>query len=262
MADAKVPGTVIYPLIIFCRLYQRRRTTFCAFFMNKKNSLYLFPIFEGMANVTMGILKMTKRRLLSLILLFAVFGACAQVPALPKVQVYKIDARIKDTVAQKVWLSDGTAYSTIDLKIFMNDSVVLDTYADRKSLEEAIALTRLHGDTLSITGSSKLYVYFSYRIDLFKDTCIVSVVTTSDIKDLKLKMKDPLTDSIRIRSTGYYLMLAKKPTFKKDEIVEGVIDLAGADFYQVVDGKTLKYNINLKSYFSTRPWHDVPREHK
>ena len=198
---------------------------------------------------------MKKRALLCFALLAVFFSAGAQATARPEMQVYKVDARIKDTIAQKVWTVDGSSYSTIDLKIFMNDSAVVDTYTDGKSLEQAVALSRLHGDTLSITGSSILYTYFSYRIDLFKDACMVYFLTTSDIKDLKLKVGDALTDSIRIPCANYKVTLAQKPGFKNDEIIEGLIDLADADFYQVVDGKIIKYTINLKSCFSTRPWH-------
>lgn len=199
---------------------------------------------------------MYRKRILFLHLfsVWIAIGTTAQTQVRKAFQPYIVDARIKDTLAGELLLPGGQAYNAIDVKIISNDSLVKDYDTDGRRLELGITESRLHGDTLSLIGSAHIFDLFSFRIDLFKDTCRVSFFMKMDNKILRLHKEDPPTDSISVPCSSYRLILAQKPAFKSNQVIEGLLDLTSDNFYERIDdNRNATLRFGLRTYFRSRP---------
>jgi hypothetical protein len=150
----------------------------------------------------------------------------------------------------------------MDFKMLENDSVVADTYAQGKSIDECMMMSLLEGDTINITGFMGMFAGFGYQIALFKDTCIVRYLGKSDVETYKLNKTDSLAFGVSVPCKTYKLTLVNKPTFKKGDIVEGIIELTSNDYYEVANGKENKYRIQLTGYFRTDPLESIEDNYK
>ena len=163
---------------------------------------------------------------------------------------YIIDNSIKSQVDKKVKSFGGMTMSSMDFRIYKNDSLISDTYTTGKSIDN-MTITILDGDTVNIMGFLGMFAGFGYQITLFKDTCIVRHFAKSDAEIYKLHKNDSLNFGVSVPCITYKLILSKKPTFKKGEILEGVIELTSEDYYEVANGTESKYKIQLTGYFRT-----------
>lgn len=68
-----------------------------------------------------------------------------------------------------------------------------------------------------------------------------------------LKKSDSLTFGVSVPCKTYKLTLRNKPTFKKGEVVEGIIELVSDEYYEVANGRETKYKMQLTGYFKTEP---------
>jgi len=116
-----------------------------------------------------------------------------------------------------------------------------------------MTISSLDGDTISITGFMGMFAGFGYQVALFRDTCIVRHFIKSDAEIYKLKKPDSLTFGVSVSCVTYKLILTNKPTFKKGDIVEGIIELMSDDYYEVANGNERKYKMKLTGYFKTEP---------
>lgn len=141
----------------------------------------------------------------------------------------------------------------MDVKFFENDSLVYDTYSKRKSIDECMIYGSLEGDTINIIGFAGMFAGFGYQIALFKDSCIVRHFAKSDEEIYKLNKNDSLNFGVSVPCKTYKLTLTEKPTFKKGEVLEGIIELTSEDYYDVANDKETKNKIQLTGYFKTDP---------
>ena len=79
---------------------------------------------------------------------------------------YFVDGTIKDTINKKVKSLNGVTVSSMDVKLFENDSIVADTYSTGKSINECLTMTTLDGDTINIMGFAGMFAGFGYQIAL------------------------------------------------------------------------------------------------
>jgi hypothetical protein len=186
-------------------------------------------------------------------LLLIAFNSCGQPPKGIDNGAYVVDQSIKAKVDKKVKSFNGVTMTSMDFKMFENDSIVADTYAKGKSVGECMTMTSLDGDTINITGFMGMFAGFGYQIALFKDTCIVRHFMKSDAEIYKLKKTDSLAFGISVPCKTYKLTLTNKPTFKKGDIVEGIIELTSDEYYEVANGNERKYKMQLTGYFKTEP---------
>lgn len=200
-------------------------------------------------------------RLFSVLLLIAV-SSCGQIPKSIDNGAYTIDQSIKANVDKKVKSFDGVTMSSMDFKIFQNDSVVADTYAKGKSVDECMTMTSLDGDTIYITCFRGMFAGFGYQIALFKDTCIVRHFVKSDAEIYKLHKNDSLEFGVSVPCKTYKLTLTNKPTFKKGDTVEGIIELMSDEYYEVANGRERKYKMQLTGYFKTEPLENEKEKNK
>jgi len=177
--------------------------------------------------------------------------SCGQTPKPVNNGAYIIDPGIRSTVDKKVKSGRGLIMTSMDFRMFENDSIVDDTYANGKSIDECMTMSSLDGDTINITGFLGMTAAFGYQIALFKDTCIVRHFIKSDAEIYKLKRSDSLTFGISVPCKTYKLTLTAKPTFKKGDVVEGIIELMSDEYYEVANGNETKYKMQLTGYFRT-----------
>jgi hypothetical protein len=123
-------------------------------------------------------------------------------------------------------------------------------------------MTSLDGDTINITGFMGMFAGFGYQIALFKDTCIVRHFMKSDAEIYKLNKTDSLTFGVSVPCKTYKLTLTNKPSFKKGDIVEGVIELMSDEYYEVANGNERKYKMQLTGYFKTEPLESTAEKYK
>lgn len=189
-------------------------------------------------------------------------SSCGQTPKGFDNCSYVVDPSIKARVDKKVKSFNGMTMSSMDFKMFENDSIIADTYAKGKSIDECMNMTSLDGDTIRIAGFMGMFAGFGYQIALFKDTCIVRHFAKSDAEIYKLNKTDSVNFGVSVPCKTYKLTLVNKPTFKKGEIVEGVIELMSDEYYEVANGKERKYRMQLTGYFKTDPLASTEESHK
>lgn len=170
---------------------------------------------------------------------------------------YIVDNSIKSQVDKKVKSFNGVTMSSMDFKMYDNITLIADTYAKGKSIDECMTMATLRGDTINIVGFMGMFAGFGYQITLFKDTCIVRHFAKSDAEIYKLNKNDSLEFGISIPCKTYKLTLSKKPTFQKGEVLEGIIVLTSNEYYEVANGKESRYRMQLTGYFRTDPLESI-----
>jgi hypothetical protein len=195
--------------------------------------------------------------LINFIFLLVAFSSCGQTQKPIDNGSYIVDNSIEQQVNKKVKSYNGVTMSSMDVKLFENDSVTADTYSKGKSIDECMTFTTLEGDTINITGFAGMFAGFGYQIALFKDTCIVRHYAKSDVEIYKLDKNDSLQFGVSVPCKTYKLTLSKKPTFKKGEVLEGIIELTSEDYYEVANGDETKCKIQLTGYFKTDPLESI-----
>ena len=189
--------------------------------------------------------------LLILTFFFITLSSRGQTPKSIDNGSFVVDQSITAMVDKKVKSFNGVTMSSMDFKMFENDSIIADTYAKGKSIDECMTMSSLDGDTINITGFMGMFAGFGYQIALFKDTCIVRHFMKSDAEIYKLNKTDSLTFGVSVPCKTYKLTLSNKPTFKKGDIVEGTIELMSDEYYEVANGNEKKYKMQLTGYFKT-----------
>ncbi len=185
--------------------------------------------------------------------LLLLLGACRQ-PSKPIITgAYTIDPSIKSEVEAHVQTDDKMMLSFVDFRLHEDDSVVADTYASGKPIKECMTMATLNGDTIHITVLLGISAAFGYQIALVRDTAIVRHVMSSDAPMYKQATTDTLTFGLAVPCIHYTLTLSERPVFKAGATVEGKIDLASTDYYEVANGQEHKLSVQLTSYFKTGP---------
>ena len=187
------------------------------------------------------------------ILLLIALSSCGQTQEPIDNGNYTVDYSIKTKVDNKVKSFNGAIMTSMDFRMFENDSIVVDTYSKGKSIDECLTMASLDGDTINITGFLGMTAGFGYQIAVFKDTCIIRHFMKTDAEIYKYKKTDSLNFGVSVPCSTYKLTLTSKPTFKKGDIVEGIIELTSDDYYEVSNGKEKKYKMQLTGYFKTKP---------
>lgn len=195
-------------------------------------------------------------------LLLIIFSSCGQIPKISENGVYVVDPSVKATVDKKVKSFNGMTMSSMDFKMYENDRLIVDTYSKGKSIDECMTMSTFQGDTINIVGFIGMFAGFGYQIALMKDTCIVRHFAKSDAEIYKLNKNDSLEFGISVPCKTYKLTLSKRPTFKKGEILEGIIELTSDDYYEVANGKESKYKMQLTGYFKTTPLESMVDKYK
>lgn len=184
--------------------------------------------------------------------LFACICSCSHTGTIESNGGYSTNPAVKDEVAKKISSVNGIILGAIDYKLYENDSLIIDSHDKGKS-SECFTMASLEGDTINITGFMGMFAGFGYTIELYQDTCIIRHFSKSDAEIYKLNKNDSLQFGVSVPCKAYSLMLAAKPSFKKGDVVEGIIELTSDEYYEVANGTERKYKMQLKSWFKTPP---------
>ncbi len=176
--------------------------------------------------------------------------SCSQQQKKADYGAYTVDGSIKNVVDKKISSSHDLNMGAMDFRIFENDSVTADSWAKGQSIA-CMTLATLDGDTINITGFAGMFAGFGFQLALFKDTCIVRHFAKSDMEMYKLKRSDSVTFGVSVPCKTYTLTLAHHPSFKKGEMVEGVVELESEDYYEEKNRTEQKDRVQLKVYFKT-----------
>ncbi len=190
--------------------------------------------------------------IITLTIIHFLFTSCGQTKQESVNGTYEVDSKIGELIEQKVQSFDGVSFGTMDFKFYENDKLITDTYDKDKGIE-CITMKALVGDTAVVTGFMGMFTGFGFQITLFKDTCIVRYIVASDVEMYKLNKTDSLTIALSVPCKTYKLTLENKPTFEKEEIIQGIIELTSEEYYEVANGKERKYRIELVGYFKAEP---------
>jgi hypothetical protein len=186
------------------------------------------------------------------LLLFACLFSCSHTGTTESNGAYSTNPTIRDEVAKKISSANDIILGAIDYKLYENDSLVIDSHEKGKSAE-CFTMASLEGDTISIISFMGMFAGFGYTIKLYQDTCIIRHFSKSNAEIYKLNKNDSLEFGVSVPCKTYSLTLAQKPTFKKGEAVEGIIELTSDEYYEVANGVERKYKMQLKSWFKTPP---------
>jgi len=162
---------------------------------------------------------------------------------------FKVDRSVKDTVDKLTTLTDGFATGQMKIRLFVNDSLFFDTYDKDENLE-FFTMTFIEKDTIQIIGFFGMFVGFGFYLDLFKGGCSITHLVKSDAEIYKINKSDTsLTYKLSVPCSERKLTLVNKPTFRKGEIIQGIIELTSQDYWEVANGHENKYRVQLKAYF-------------
>ena len=168
--------------------------------------------------------------------------------------IYFIDSTIKKEVEEKVKLDEGRIKGMQFLKVYKNDSIVIDSYAWQTPFETQI-LSRLKRDTVYIASNTVSFTNLGFSIAIFRDSCQFYVEESSALSSyyFKLNKKSPLTHTLFITPSSFKLTLVDKPLFNENEVIQGIIEMTSDDYYEIThDGEKSK-KVQLTSYFKTKP---------
>lgn len=129
---------------------------------------------------------MKQLTLLSLAIFF--FTNC--VPAQTANTNYNVDHNLQQTVDKRTTLTKDLALGQMEVKMFENDSLIIDTYGKDKKVE-FFTMTTMQNDTIHITGFAGMFIGFGFYLDLFKDKYTLTHLVKSDGEFYKLSKSDP-----------------------------------------------------------------------
>ncbi|MBN8853046.1 MAG: hypothetical protein BGO55_14070 [Sphingobacteriales bacterium 50-39] len=164
---------------------------------------------------------------------------------------YVIDPSIKAEVEKEVQKLPTGFEGSMYIKMFENDSLLLDSYKEGKAME-CFMLPFLESDTATIIGSLGFTAASGFYIYFLKDTCIIRHFAKSDAEIYKLHPEDSLSFEVLVPSKSYTLTLIAPPQLKKGGLVEGRLDLVSEEYHEVANGADNKLRTELTGYFKVK----------
>ena len=187
-----------------------------------------------------------KQIILISILVATLIEAPGQNQSLLVRSLYSVDKQI-DLRLKKIPPADtGILKNSMTIKVFWNTNTFFDQSLD------CFTRSFLRNDTIYIVGHMIGELGYGFELTLFKDSCIVASFGLSDGKIYKYnKSYADSIDFITLPSISQKVVLSKKPSFQKGEIVAGLVELKSVPFYYTaLEGK---FKIELFAYFKTAP---------
>jgi hypothetical protein len=192
---------------------------------------------------------MNKKIILSLLFLGSLLTSITSYAQ--KTSTCIIDSTIGKTVDENINLPDFPVSSTMKSTVTINDTTLPENYGFEKNLP-AITQASLSHDTIFITSFLMAReASFGYKIILTRDSCIVKYFSLADEDIFKVNKTDKPSHLITLVCQIKKLTLSKKPQFKVDELIEGVVELATNDFWSFHSGLDTKVSTHLTGYFKT-----------
>lgn len=167
---------------------------------------------------------------------------------------YIIDNSLKEKFKsfEKSFSEEG--FSEVSFKLFHNDSIILNTNIYPNNFREYTNFENFKGDTIKITvtnndGNSA----YGFIIYILKDTCIARLIVQSNVANLSLNDSVTKRQIIYVPCKSFNLKLSSEPKFKKEEVVDGIIELTSDNYYEIRNQKNERSKIEMKGFFRTKP---------
>ena len=168
---------------------------------------------------------------------------------------YKVDKSITEEVNSNIEYVYEQALGTMEIKVYEND--ILLTYDEDKDKYGNVKpqlgfITSMRNDTISIIGFDGFAMAWRFYLDLYHENYKLSFMIHADTEIYKYTKDGDLHFTLSVPCTYTSCVLTSKPTFKKENVVSGVVELKSNDFWQLANGKENKYRVELKAYFSAK----------
>jgi hypothetical protein len=188
---------------------------------------------------------------LGLILFASIFALAptnsrAQSQPLLAQSLYLVDKQV-DLQLKKFTAADaGVLKNSMTIKVFWDTRMFFNQSLD------CFTKSILRHDTIFIFGEMIGELGYGFELALFRDSCMVASFGISDGKIYKYNKSDRDSISlIPLPSTTHKVILSKKPSFQKGDIVAGKVEVKSVPFYYTqLEGV---FRIELVAYFKTAP---------
>ncbi len=165
---------------------------------------------------------------------------------------YTLDSNVSTRVEPKVAVRNTINIGSVDYRVMINDSISINTYDSLSMFKSGVVSAYIHGDSICIWGFFGRMGTFGFQISFFQDSCQVNYVVWDDFPKYKMKPNDSLHDNLLVPCKNYTLTISRKPTFKSDQNIGGIVDFETADFfYRPSGGRDRKISVKLTGYFRT-----------
>jgi hypothetical protein len=166
-------------------------------------------------------------------------------------QEYKIDAGLTGEIKEQASLTNGVSMGKMEVKMFENDSLIVDTYDKEKKIE-FITMSNLGNDTIRITGFAGMFAGFGFYLDISNGGYDLTCLAKSDVPIYKYNEQDTtLSFGLSVPCYQTSLTLTAKPIFENGETISGYLELKSNDFWEESNGESKKYKMELRAYFRT-----------
>jgi hypothetical protein len=160
--------------------------------------------------------------------------------------LYTVDKQIDLHLKKFPWADTGTLKNSMAIKVFWDTNTFFDQTLD------CFTKSFLRNDTIYIFGHMIGELGWGFKLVLFKDSCIAASFGLSDAKIYKYNKSDAdSTDFILLPSITQSVILSKKLSFQKGEIIAGAIKIKSVPYYYTSSEDKIK--IELFAYFKTAP---------
>lgn len=163
---------------------------------------------------------------------------------------YKIDKGIKEEVESNMGDMNGVPVGKLELRVYEDDVLAFDNFGDNDNKGELIIMTHYQNDTLCITAFAGFEIALGFYLDLYGNNYELTYLVKSDMPVYKYNEEDTEKRfKLSVPCSYTSCILTAKPTFKKEDVVSGVVELKSEDFWYVGNDKKHKRRVELKAYF-------------
>ena len=169
-----------------------------------------------------------------------------------KPEPYTVNSTIGKTVEENIKLTLIPSSSAIKSTETINDSAYSENFGIGQNMG-AITQASLSHDTIFITSFLMATdASYGYKIILTNESCIIKYFSLTDDRSLKVKITDKPSNSITVVCQTAGLTFLKRPKFKVDELLEGIVELTTPDYYSFQNGHDTKINMKVTGYFKEK----------
>lgn len=161
---------------------------------------------------------------------------------------FSVNEKINSEITKKITLRNKTKIGKIEYKVYYDDSLAHNIIHD---LTTKITYIK---DTIRILGieDDKIVPNYAFILDIFNNHFTIEPLSWNGEGLVSYKNSSKDTDwvfSHRIPCKTKNLFLRKKPTYKINEEIEGIIEFTSLDFEITEAIPNRKHRVEFKVYF-------------
>lgn len=162
---------------------------------------------------------------------------------------YIVDESLKEEVERSIGDMNGVPVGKLEIRFYENDVLTFDNFGDNEKGELAF-MTSYYNDTISIIGFAGFAIALGFYLDLYGDNYELTYLVKGDMPVYKYNEEDTEKHfKLSVPCSYTSCILTSKPTFKKEDVVLGVVELKSDDFWYFGNEEKIKNRVELKAYF-------------